>query len=91
MCLLFPLRTGFARLRTPLCSLEEEVFQKEKDFSLQPLPPPDLRGRARAGLGVRDHFCLINLTEHPSQKSPIVVVASFAEAPYGQVTWANCI
>lgn len=68
---------------TTLCSMEEEALEKERDFSLQPLSPPELRGRARGGLGVRDYFSLINSTEHLPQKCSMVVRDSLSETPYG--------
>lgn len=83
MCCVFPLCTGHMRVGVILCSVEEEALEKEKDFSLQTLSPPELRGRARACLRGRDYFCLINTTEHLLQKSFMVVKASFTETPYG--------
>lgn len=74
MCSMFPLCTGHTRVGATLCSVEEEALEKEKDFFLQILSPPALRGRARVGLSVRD-FCLINSTEHLPQKSSTVVKA----------------
>lgn len=66
LCCLLLLCTDFVKVITTLGSMEEDAFQKEKDFSLQTLSPPELRGRARAGLSARDHFCAINSTEPQS-------------------------
>lgn len=84
MCCVFPLCTGHTRVGTTLCSVEEEALEKETYLSLQTLSPPELRGRTRAGLRVRVYFCLINSTEHLSEKSSTVVKASLTEAPYGK-------
>lgn len=63
---------------TTLCSVEEEALEKEKDFFLQTHSPPELRGRARVGLSVRDYFCLINSTEHLPQKCSTMLKAPIA-------------
>lgn len=83
MCCVFPLCTGHTRVGTTLCSVEEEALEKEKDSTLQTLSPPELRGRAKAGLRARDYFCLISSTEYLPQKSSTVVKASFTETVYG--------